>query len=103
LSFISYFFCEDLSIDFNTLFLVVVMGLFISPISRVLLGNGAIYISASEVSLLTIIETIMAPIWIWIFLNEVPTFNTFIGGSLIIITLIANSIYNLTIDKKEPK
>lgn len=103
LSFISYFFCEDLSIDFNTLFLVVVMGLFISPISRVLLGNGAIYISASEVSLLTIIETIMAPIWIWIFLDEVPSFNTFIGGSLIIITLIVNSIYNLTIDKKEPK
>ena len=56
------------------------------------------YISASEVSLLMIIETIMAPIWVWIFLNEVPSSYTFIGGSIIIVTLIINSIYTL---KKE--
>jgi drug/metabolite transporter (DMT)-like permease len=73
----------------------MIMGLLISPISRVFLGNGAKYISASEVSLLMIIETIMAPIWVWIFLDEVPSSYTFIGGSIIIATLIINSIYTL--------
>jgi drug/metabolite transporter (DMT)-like permease len=75
--------------------IVMIMGLLISPISRVLLGNGAIYISASEVSLLMIIETVMAPIWVWLFLDEVPSSYTFIGGSIIIATLIANSLYTL--------
>ena len=98
LSMIAFFFCDDLSIDFKTLAVVMIMGLLISPISRVLLGTGAKYISASEVSLLMIIETIMAPIWVWIFLNEVPSSYTFIGGSIIIVTLIINSIYTL---KKE--
>lgn len=95
LSMIAFFFCDDLSIDFKTLAVVMIMGLLISPISRVFLGNGAKYISASEVSLLMIIETIMAPIWVWIFLDEVPSSYTFIGGSIIIATLIANSIYTL--------
>ena len=98
LSIIAFFFCDELAIDFRTLAVVMIMGLLISPISRVLLGTGAKYIRASEVSLLMIIETIMAPIWVWIFLNEVPSSYTFIGGSIIIATLIINSIYTL---KKE--
>ena len=95
LSIIAFFFCDEFYIDFKTLIIVMTMGLLISPISRVLLGTGAKYINASEVSLLMIIETIMAPIWVWIFLDEIPSSYTFIGGSLIIITLIANSLYTL--------
>jgi drug/metabolite transporter (DMT)-like permease len=98
LSIIAFFFCEDLVIDLKTLAVVMTMGLLISPISRVLLGTGAKYISASEVSLLMIIETIMAPVWVWIFLDEVPSSYTFIGGSIIVATLVANSLYTL---KKE--
>lgn len=95
LSVIAFFFCDDLAIDFKTLLIIMAMGLIISPFSRVLIGNGAIYISASEVSLLMIIETIMAPIWVWLFLNEIPSSYTFIGGSIIILTLIVNSLYTL--------
>ena len=95
LSILAIFFCDELVIDFRTLIILMIMGLLISPISRLLLGNGAKYISASEVSLLMIIETIMAPIWVWIFLNEIPSSYTFIGGSIIIVTLIINSLYNL--------
>ena len=98
LSIIAFFFCEDLAIDLKTLAVVMTMGLLISPISRVLLGTGAKYISASEVSLLMLIETIMAPIWVWVFLNEIPTIYTFIGGSVIVATLVVNSLYTLKKD-----
>ena len=98
LSVITYFLSDDLKIDTTNLLIVMSMGLVISSISRVLIGNGAKYISASEVSLLMLIETIMAPIWVWIFLNEIPSSNTYIGGSIIILTLIVNSLYTL---KKE--
>ncbi|MDY0051165.1 MAG: DMT family transporter, partial [Aliarcobacter sp.] len=95
LSVLAYILSDDLIIDMNNLLIVMFMGLIISSFSRVLIGNGAKYISASEVSLLMLIETIMAPIWVWIFLNEIPTIYTFIGGSVIIITLIINSLYTL--------
>lgn len=101
ISIIAFFLTDSISIDINNFLIIAIMGLLITPISRVLIGNGTKYISASEVSLLMIIETIMAPIWVWIFLNEIPAENTYLGGSIIVFTLILNSIY--TLRKKENK
>lgn len=95
LTILAFFLAGNVSIDTKNLLVVAAMGILITPISRVLIGNGTKFISASEVSLLMIIETIMAPIWVWLFLNEIPSFNTFIGGIIILLTLIANSFYNL--------
>jgi drug/metabolite transporter (DMT)-like permease len=95
ISIISFILSDSIAINLNTLGIIAVMGLLITPISRVLIGNGTKYINASEVSLLMIIETLMAPIWVWIFLNEIPSSNTFLGGSIILTTLIVNSLYNL--------
>ena len=99
LSILAFFLASGINIDIKNLIVVMIMGLLITPISRVLIGNGTKYISASEVSLLMIIETIMAPIWVWIFLKEIPSSYTFIGGSIILLTLIINALYNLR--KKE--
>ena len=95
LTIVTFFLADSISIDLYTFLVIAVMGLLITPISRVLIGNGTKFISASEVSLLMIIETIMAPIWVWIFLKEIPSSNTFIGGAIILLTLIVNSFYNL--------
>ena len=97
---ISFVLSDSLEIDINTLYVLIIAGLFVSPISRVLMGIGTKTLPASEVSLLMIIETIMAPIWVWIILEEVPSINTFIGGSIILATLVLNSIYLIHINKK---
>ena len=47
-----------------------------------------------------IVETIMARIWVWMFLNEVPATNTFICGVIILLTLVLNSLYLIRINKK---
>lgn len=99
LSLITIILTDSIIIDMNNFLIIAIMGLLITPISRVLIGNGTKYINASEVSLLMIIETIMAPIWVWLFLKEIPSSNTFIGGSIIIATLVINSLY--TLRKKE--
>lgn len=93
LALIAFFVSDTISIDLYNLGVVALMGLIITPYSRVLIFNGTKFINASEVSLLMIIETIMAPIWVWMVLKEVPSTYTFIGGSIILLTLIANSIY----------
>jgi drug/metabolite transporter (DMT)-like permease len=90
---VSFVFLESLYIDSYTLFILCIMGLIVSPLARVLISTGTKVLLASEVSILMIIETIMAPIWVWLFLNEIPSSNTFIGGTLILITIIINSIY----------
>ena len=95
LSILAFFLSDDLTIDVNNILIIMLMGLVVSSFSRVLIGTGAKYINAAEMSLLMLIETIMAPIWVWIFLNEIPSTYTFVGGSIIILTLIINSMYTL--------
>ena len=46
---------------------------------------------AVTVSLLMLLETICAPIWVWIFLNEVPPLSVFTGGAIIISAVILKS------------
>ncbi len=95
ISTISLILSDSLVINLNNLLIIAFMGLLITPFARVLMGNGTKYISSAEVALLMIIETLMAPIWVWIFLNEIPNSNTFLGGSIIMSTLILNSLYTL--------
>lgn len=97
---LSSFFVSDFYINQSTLLVLLTAGLLISPISRVLMGIGTRTLIASEVSLLMIIETIMAPIWVWIFLHEVPENSTFLGGSVILLTLLINSFYLIYTSKQ---
>ena len=46
---------------------------------------------AVTVGLLMLLETIFAPIWVWIFLNEVPPSSVLIGGLIIILAVALKS------------
>ena len=46
---------------------------------------------AVTVGLLMLLETIFAPIWVWIFLNEVPPISVYMGGAIIISAVILKS------------
>lgn len=46
---------------------------------------------AVTVGLLMLLETIFAPIWVWIFLNEIPPSSVFLGGLTIIIAVVLKS------------
>ena len=50
---------------------------------------------AVTVGLLMLLETIFAPIWVWIFLNEVPPISVFMGGAIIISAVILKSFDKL--------
>ena len=43
------------------------------------------------VGLLMLTETLFAPLWVWIFLNEIPPMSVFIGGVIIILAIIVKS------------
>ena len=43
------------------------------------------------IGLLMLTETIFAPVWVWLFLNEIPPLSVFIGGSIIILAIILKS------------
>ena len=46
---------------------------------------------STTIGLLMLTETLFAPIWVWVFLNEIPPLSVLIGGCVIITAIILKS------------
>ena len=46
---------------------------------------------STTIGLLMLSETLCAPIWVWLFLNEIPPLSVFIGGAVIVLAIIVKS------------
>jgi len=53
------------------------------------------FISAAEVNLFFLLETIIGPVWVWLFINEQPTLETIQGGLIIILTIGIHSFLKI--------
>jgi len=53
------------------------------------------FITAAEVNLFFLLETILGPIWVWLVIKEQPSLETILGGSLIILTIAIHSLLAL--------
>lgn len=70
-------------------------GLIMIPLAFFCLATGPRYLSAPEVGMFYLLETILAPIWIWIAFTEVPTMQTLLGGAVLILALVGHSIWQM--------
>ena len=48
--------------------------------------------ASATIGLLMLTETIFAPLWVWLFLNEIPPLSVLIGGCVIITAIILKSL-----------
>ena len=58
----------------------------------ILLTVAARYISAGEIAMVMILEVILAPIWVWLFVGEVIPMAVVFGGPVIILALALNAV-----------
>lgn len=93
-----FFFTEPAIFSFNTWLIMGAMGLFTAPFGRVLSMVATRYATAAEVSMTLMLETVLAPVWAFIFFSEIPGFNSLAGGAVILITI---SAYTLHLSKQE--
>tara|TARA_B100001121_G_scaffold308826_1_gene333876 strand:- start:89 stop:955 length:867 start_codon:yes stop_codon:yes gene_type:complete len=47
---------------------------------------------STTIGLLMLTETLFAPVWVWLFLNEIPPMSVIIGGSVIIAAIVLKSL-----------
>lgn len=74
---------------------IIFNGAVIMPISFFCLAAGPKYISGPEVAMFYLLETVLAPVWVWLVFAEAPTRNSLIGGTILIVTLVAHSLWQL--------
>ena len=58
----------------------------------IFLSIGARLISAAEVALITLLEIVLGPLWVWIALSEQPSAITLAGGAVVLAAVVAQAV-----------
>tara|TARA_Y100000768_G_scaffold352175_1_gene303566 strand:- start:125 stop:997 length:873 start_codon:yes stop_codon:yes gene_type:complete len=81
-------FSDVMHINLEQLYLIILMGIFlVIPLGCITIAPR--FIPAYEVEIFFILETILGPMWVWLFINEQPTVKTIIGGLFIIFVIMS--------------
>lgn len=75
-------------------------GAVIMPLSFFCLAQGPRYISGPEVAMFYLLETVLAPVWMWLIFHETPSRASLTGGIILITALVAHSIWQLAEGRK---
>ncbi len=73
----------------------LVLGVVSVSFGFMLFTLGARYVRAGELSLLSNLELILAPLWVWLWITEVPSNATLLGGAVIIGAIALQAIISI--------
>ena len=88
-------FVKDYSLNNNDIYIVPLMCVMCVAIPFVLVTIAPSFITAAEVNLFFLLETIIGPIWVWLIIKEQPTPETIVGGAIIVLTIAIHSFLKL--------
>lgn len=89
---------DDLGISLHDLLLCLLLGGGLSGVANALFIAASRHLVAAELTLFMLLEFALGPIWVWIFINEVPTEWTIFGGAIVILAVILRALYQLRTD-----
>ncbi len=89
------FFVNDLKLLDNDIFIIPLMCILCVGIPFALVTIAPRFITAAEVNLFFLLETILGPIWVWLVIKEQPSIETIYGGVIIIVTIALHSLIKL--------
>jgi len=92
---VAFYFADNLILNDNDIKIVPLMCVMCVALPFVLVTIAPRYITAAEVNLFFLLETIFGPLWVWLVIKESPTTETIIGGIVIIITIAIHSTLSL--------
>ena len=75
-------------------------GLILVPTAFYCLALAPVFISGPTVGMFYLLETILAPTWIWMIFKEAPSPQTLIGGGILLAALAAHSLWELSEERR---
>ena len=72
--------------------IMALLGVFQLGVPCILLVIASRALSAPEISLIAMLEIVLAPLWAWLGAGEVPASATLIGGGFVLLALILNEV-----------
>jgi len=71
------------------LVLIFLLGVVQLGAGAVLYVVGSRHLPAAEVTLIAMLESVLAPIWVWLILDEAPSAHVLLGGALVLAAVVA--------------
>ncbi len=68
------------------------MGVFQVGAGLILYTLGSRSLPAAELTLLSLAEVVLGPLWVWLFLGETAGVNTLIGGAILLAAIVGNAV-----------
>jgi drug/metabolite transporter (DMT)-like permease len=94
---------RPMAVSSEDLGFLLLLGGLVLPVSFALITLGPRYLSAPEVSLILLTETVLGPIWVWLALGEIPLSTTFVAGLLIVGALLVHTLFTLKEQQNNPR
>ena len=101
-AFIAFIMANKIAVPIEVFKYVLAMGT-ILLISFSLITVAPRYMPAAEVGMIMPLETVLGTLIAWYVINEEPTANALIGGSIVIVTLFLHSWYSSNLARKIEK
>ena len=92
---LSAIFVTDYALTQQDLIISLYLGVFQAGVGFTLVVLGTRYIPAAQVGLLAMVEPVLAPIWVWMGVGEVPGLATIVGGAIIFSAITIDGILNI--------
>ncbi len=71
------------------------MGVFQVGLGLIIFTRGARYLPAAEITLLSLTEIVLGPIWVWLVIGEVPGILTVVGGAIVLLSIAGQAFFTL--------
>src|SRR5947209_354989 len=81
-------FADAASISRHDLLYLVLLGAVQMGVGLALFTVGARLIAAAEVALITLLEVVLGPLWVWIAFGETPDTATLVGGAIVVLAVL---------------
>ena len=88
------FMAGDLRVTQQDLAIGIALGVVQLGLQYILLTIGARHVRAAEVALLTRVQAILAPLWVWLGVGEVPSLTTLIGGAVLLLAVGPHAVWS---------
>lgn len=86
---------ESFGISMRDWLLCASMGVFQVGVGLVIFSHGSRHLSAAEITLLSMTEIVLGPLWVWLVIKEMPGFLTLIGGGIVMSAIAGQAIRTL--------
>jgi len=88
-------FADPLAVPGRDMGLLVLSGGLQLPLAMTLFFLGTRDTPAAEVALMSLLETVLGPIWAWMGVGEVPTTASLVGGGFIVGAIALNTVLGI--------